>query len=100
MKSNFLSFILVLKCMFHLEHESYFFRVFFYAEIFLMLKYRSHLMLKAVYVCVDMHIEVISEINLKYFICRLCHGFLPEMDCCCVNNWLNEGLPSIYALCL
>lgn len=95
----FLSFVLVLKCMFHLEYESYFCR-FFYAEIFLILKYRSCLMLKAVYVCVDINIEVIDEINLKYFICSLYHGFLPEIECCYVNNWLNEGLPRINALCL
>jgi len=73
---------------------------FFYAEIFLILKYMSCLMLKAVYVCVDINIEVINEINLKCFICRLYHGFLPEFECCCVNNWLNEGLPMINALCL
>lgn len=57
-------------------------------------------MLKAVYVCVDILIEVINEINLKYFVCGLYHGFLPEIDCCCINNWLNEGLPRICALCL
>jgi hypothetical protein len=57
-------------------------------------------MFKAVYVCVDIHIEVINEINLKYFICRLYRGFLPEIDCCCINNWLNKGLPRIYALYL
>lgn len=72
---------------------------FFNAEISLILKYRSCLMLKAVYVCVDINIEVINEFNLKYFIRRLYHGFLPEIECC-VNNGLNEGLHRINALCL
>ena len=57
-------------------------------------------MLKTVYVCVDINIEVNSEMNFKYFICRPYHGFLPEIECCCVNSWLNEGLPRINVLCL
>jgi hypothetical protein len=44
---------------------------FFYAEIALILKYRFPLMFKAVYVCVDLHIEVINATNLKYFVFRM-----------------------------